>query len=71
MTGQAGRGLTKALSTRWAGADPDRSYPGKVVRDIATLAEGGNALPHLKVLEGQVERIDQCGRIVAVSRQVV
>jgi hypothetical protein len=83
MTGRAGLGLlartanriglTKALSKAVSGCRSWKDHdPGKVVRDIVlTLADGGDALRHLKVLEGQAELFGQVASASTANRTIL
>ncbi|MGH8901321.1 MAG: IS1380 family transposase [Egibacteraceae bacterium] len=83
MTGRAGLGLlartanriglTKALSDAVSGCRSWRDHdPGKVVRDVAlTLADGGDALRHLKVLAGQAELFGSVASASTANRTMV
>jgi hypothetical protein len=83
MTGRAGLGLlaltanrvglTKALSEAVGGCRSWRDHdPGKVVRDIVlTLADGGDALRHLKMLEGQSELFGAVASASTANRTIL
>jgi Transposase DDE domain group 1 len=83
MTGRAGLGLlartanriglTKALSDAVGGCRSWKDHdPGKVVRDIVlTLADGGDALRHLKVLTGQAELFGSVASASTANRTLV
>jgi hypothetical protein len=83
MTGRAGLGLlarmanriglTKALSVAVGKCRSWKEHdPGKVVRDIVlTLADGGDALGHLKVLEGQAELFGSVASASTANRTMV
>ncbi|MGH8904081.1 MAG: IS1380 family transposase [Egibacteraceae bacterium] len=83
MTGRAGLGLlartanrvglTKALSDAVGGCRSWRDHdPGKVVRDLVlTLADGGDALRHLKVLDGQAELFGSVASASTANRTMV
>jgi Transposase DDE domain group 1 len=83
MTGRAGLGLlartanriglTRALSDAVGGCRSWRDHdPGKVVRDmVLTLADGGDALRHLKVLSGQVELFGSVASASTANRTLV
>ncbi|MGH8903816.1 MAG: hypothetical protein ACRDYA_19610 [Egibacteraceae bacterium] len=66
-------GLTKALSEAVGGCRSWRDHdPGKVVRDLAlTLADGGDALRHLKVLTGQSELFGSVASASTANRTMV
>lgn len=83
LTGRAGLGLvaetakaigaTRALSEAVRGA---RSWtlhdPGKVLRDVAlTLADGGDALRHMKVIDGQPELFGLVASSATTCRTIV
>jgi hypothetical protein len=82
MTGRAGLGLIAQVADRiglTAGLGrvlgrcrPWRKHdPGKVVRDlILTLADGGDALRHVKVLEGQPELFGQIASAATANRTI-
>jgi hypothetical protein len=74
LAGMANRiGLTKALSDAVGGCRSWKDHdPGKVVRDIVlTLADGGDALGHLKVLEGQAELFGSVASASTANRTMV
>lgn len=83
MTGRAGLGLlartanriglTKALSEAVGGCRSWRDHdPGKVVRDVVlTLADGGDALRHLKVLAGQSELFGSVASASTANRTIL
>ncbi|MGH8904759.1 MAG: transposase, partial [Egibacteraceae bacterium] len=83
MTGRAGLGLlartanrvglTKALSQAVGGCRSWRDHdPGKVVRDLVlTLADGGDALRHLKVLTGQSELFGSVASASTANRTIL
>jgi len=83
LTGRAGLGLvaetakaigaTRGLSKAVGGA---RSWslhdPGKVLRDVAlTLADGGDALRHMKVIDGQPELFGSVASAATACRTIV
>ena len=83
LTGRAGLGLV-AETAKAIGADRalsaavgrSRSWllhdPGKVLRDVAlTLADGGDALRHMKVIDGQPELFGPVASSATACRTIV
>jgi hypothetical protein len=82
MTGRAGLGLVAQVADRvglTAGLGRvigrcrawRRHDPGKVVRDLVlTLADGGDALRHMKVLEGQPELFGDIASAATANRTI-
>ncbi|MGH8933750.1 MAG: transposase, partial [Egibacteraceae bacterium] len=83
MTGRAGTallaacadrvGLTGALSRLVGGCRSWSEHdPGKVVRDLVlTLADGGDALRHMRVLDGQPELFGRVASSATANRTIV
>jgi hypothetical protein len=83
MTGRSGTallaetadriGLTAGLSRSVGGCRSwIRHDPGKVVRDLVVmLADGGDALRHMKVLDGQPELFGDVASAATVNRTIV
>ena len=83
MTGRSGTGLLAETADRiglTAGLSRSvgrcRSWiqhdPGKVIRDVVVmLADGGDALRHMKVLDGQPELFGDVASPATVNRTIV